>query len=405
MVLAPIRLLVLRLRGSMLAAGYVLYINWLRLRRRLGLGLPAVPPLPAGTALPIRCLGGTEQARRGGFYLDEIERAHFERDGVLGPFKLFSPEEAETLLDTLRREITPDDVLYGADLKRYIGQSRFRSFMARTGLQGLHGFYQHLRVPQLGDILSRPEITHRLASILGDDLICWRSQFFEKGPGAQGTHWHQASTFREGGSTEKLKPTADKGSALVQLSVWLALTDSTVENGCMRFMSGSQKDSYFADRENQLLDPDNGHYLTQLASYLTTLDFAGQVDAARTAMALSPFTKAKWILEHAIERERPDFLTKYPAVDLEMKAGEFVVFSSLVVHGSHPNTSAEDTRVAFVGRFTTNDVKVYDGLKYDTLPAISGKQFRVSLEDVGCVQVHGNDSTGFNRILESASAG
>ena len=38
-------------------------------------------------------------------------------------------------------------------------------------------------------------ITERLAQLLGPDLLVWRSQFYNKGPGAEALGWHSESCF------------------------------------------------------------------------------------------------------------------------------------------------------------------------------------------------------------------
>ena len=49
------------------------------------------------------------------------------------------------------------------------------------------GVYQALRHQGLWNLTTAPAIAHRLASLLGDDMMSWRTQLFEKEPGAAGT--------------------------------------------------------------------------------------------------------------------------------------------------------------------------------------------------------------------------
>lgn len=399
--LALMRVALLRLRGVLHLAGHMGWLTLLAGLRRVGLVRfpPFEPPEPS--ARPLRCVGPTGAPGDGTFYLTPDERARFEHDGVLGPFPLLTPEEAAEIAASARRDVRPEHLMVGHELREFFGAERFEGYARDMGLQGIHGFWQHLRLPYLNELVRRPEIAHRLASILGPDVLCWRSQFFEKRPGAAGTYWHQATTFREGSVVEKLTPTGpDRGSGLVQVTVWVALTDSTVANGCMQFMMGSVKDSYLADRENQLLDPANGHtYLKQLAPHLTAMGFRDRLRFLQTFLAPAPFPKSRLFLEKIVPMEREPILGRYPERSIEMKAGEFLIFTSLVIHGAHPNTTADDTRLAFVGRYTTNDVKVFDGLTHDTSPTIQGRTFQMSLREVGCTQVHGSDRFGHNRIL------
>lgn len=71
-------------------------------------------------------------------------------------------------------------------------------------------------------------ITDRLHDILNDDIDCFQSQFIFKNPGVVGQPWHQdAYYFRY-----------DKQP---QVTVWVALSRATLENGCLWVLPGSHK--------------------------------------------------------------------------------------------------------------------------------------------------------------------
>jgi ectoine hydroxylase-related dioxygenase (phytanoyl-CoA dioxygenase family) len=71
-------------------------------------------------------------------------------------------------------------------------------------------------------------ITDRLRDILSDDIDCFQSQFIFKNPGVVGQPWHQdAYYFRY-----------DKQP---QVTVWVALSRATLENGCLWVLPGSHK--------------------------------------------------------------------------------------------------------------------------------------------------------------------
>jgi phytanoyl-CoA hydroxylase len=65
-----------------------------------------------------------------------------------------------------------------------------------------------------------------VAGIIGDDLDCFLSQFIFKTPGAYGQPWHQDSYYFP----------FDPGT---QVGVWLAVTEATLENGCLHVLPGS----------------------------------------------------------------------------------------------------------------------------------------------------------------------
>ena len=74
------------------------------------------------------------------------------------------------------------------------------------------------------------EILNIVEQLIGKNFALWNSSFFAK-PALNGyaTPWHQDGQYWP------IKP-------LATCSVWLAIDDSTVENGCLKFIKGSHKD-------------------------------------------------------------------------------------------------------------------------------------------------------------------
>ena len=72
------------------------------------------------------------------------------------------------------------------------------------------------------------KVTELLTDIVGEELDCFLSQFIFKNPGAWGQPWHQDSFYFP---FEPPRPIA---------GVWLAVTEATLENGCLHVLPGSQ---------------------------------------------------------------------------------------------------------------------------------------------------------------------
>jgi phytanoyl-CoA hydroxylase len=105
-------------------------------------------------------------------------------------------------------------------------------------------FNFHLRPGLFTVFRDDARVTDALACILGEDVDCFQSQFIWKNPGAWGQPWHQDSYYF---ALDK-KP---------HVGVWLALTEATLENGCLSVVPGSHKDPIHAHgpdkRPNSLL--------------------------------------------------------------------------------------------------------------------------------------------------------
>jgi chlorinating enzyme len=77
---------------------------------------------------------------------------------------------------------------------------------------------------------------------------------------------------------------------------------------------------------------------------------------------------------------------------LEMRAGEFFIFTARCIHGSNPNTSNRQ-RMGFAIRVVPTHVRVYGGMTgFDEF----GQHF--NLDRHGCVLVAGQDEYQLNKV-------
>ena len=96
------------------------------------------------------------------------------------------------------------------------------------------------RDPVFADWISSPAVTDIAASIVGPDVDCFLSQFIFKNAGAWGQPWHQDSHYFF--AFEPLRPI---------VGLWLAVTEATLENGCLHVLPGSNREpihEHVADR-------------------------------------------------------------------------------------------------------------------------------------------------------------
>ncbi len=77
------------------------------------------------------------------------------------------------------------------------------------------------------DFAVRPDVTDLVAELISPDLDCFLSQFILKNSGAWGQPWHQDSYYFP---FEPARPI---------VGVWLAVTQATLENGCLHVLPGS----------------------------------------------------------------------------------------------------------------------------------------------------------------------
>ena len=130
---------------------------------------------------------------------------HYRELGYYAPVRVMPAAEAESL----RRQLEAHEAAHGA-LK---GSMRHKSHLLFTWLDGL---------------IRHRSILDAVECVIGPDILCWSSTFFIKEPHDPGfVSWHQDSTYWG------LDP-ADIVTA------WVALSESTAENGAMRVIPDTQ---------------------------------------------------------------------------------------------------------------------------------------------------------------------
>ncbi len=136
------------------------------------------------------------------------------------------------------------------------------------------------------DLARNPELVELVSGVIGQDVILWGCHVFCK-PAGEGyeTPWHQDGHYWP------IRP-------LANCTVWVALEDSTVVNGCLRVIPGSH-------RAKQLHE-----HLHEDRNDLTL----------NQRMAAGSFDEAA-------------------AVDIELRAGQMSLHDVYMIHGAKANTS------------------------------------------------------------------
>lgn len=223
--------------------------------------------------------------------LSQLELKRFQREGLLTDFQLYSAERAEAISVALRNVLSHP--------------STAPCHQALQPEQRL-AFDRHLDRRLVYELCTLPQILRPITQILGNDVMLFRTQFFEKPPHGLEIPWHQESFFW--------------GVAGGFVTMWLAVDDATPENGAMRVITGSHIDT----REHLPVPPDSNYWGT--------------------------FTRA------AIPRESDRI------VDCSMPAGHFMLFDDLL-HDSPANSTALP-RLSFAARYARPNFAMVNNLAY-----------------------------------------
>ena len=212
--------------------------------------------------------------------LSDTQVIQFHKNGFLPAFPVLSVDQAEQL------------------------RANLESFEAENEgvLKGSLRFKNHLLFKWLSDLIRSPTILDTVEEIIGPDIMVWSTDWWIKEANSpQFVSWHQDSQYW-GLDTDKL------------VTVWVALSPSTIQSGCMRVLPGSH------------LGPDLVHEETYHDdNMLTRGQSIGDINEDN-------------------------------AINLLVDTGQAVLFAFRIAHASYPNQT-DDRRIGLAIRYIPPDAQ------------------------------------------------
>lgn len=219
--------------------------------------------------------------------LSSKQIADYERDGFLAPIPILNAEEVAYYASQFA-PLVPGIVGNPEENKRM-------------------QYKAHLLYTWLDQLVRHPAMLDAVESLLGPDLMVWNSGFLVKKPhDSSFVSWHQDGTYWG------LEP-------MEVASAWLALTDSTPENGCVCCLPGTHRLPQVPHRDTYAKD--------NMLSRGQAIDL--EIDEAS-------------------------------AVPLTLKAGEMSLHHVRTIHGSRPNRS-DRYRIGFIVNYISPRVRQKSG--------------------------------------------
>lgn len=297
------------------------------------------------------------------FALTPDELASFHQNGYLGPVTIHSGDEMDRMWKVVQRE----------SLDR--SRAAYPEAESGTGAANIVNYDRHLDIDVLARHVLNRKIVDRVASILGPDVLCWRTEFFPKYPGDEGTDWHQADTFANASGKPQLLWPGESESEFGAgtLTVWTAFTDSSLENGCLQIIPGTQHKLNYD--ETRHMEYDAGRINSEVKNGVRRGFFGYDYRQLQVDPNWQP--------------------SEEDAVPLVMKKGQSVIFWSTLMHASLPNSTKDSYRMGFACRYVPTKVRVYPDT--DHIEEYGGA---ISLEKWSAVLVSGEDIFKHNKITK-----
>lgn len=149
--------------------------------------------------------------------LNQQQIEDYNRNGFVRRFRAYSPEQI-------------------AEIRRYF--DRLLETTIAAGGNSYSISTAHMKYGGVYDILTNPVIVDHVSDLLGDDVVAWGSHFFCKMPGdGKAVAWHQDASYWP------LSPSH-------AVTVWLAIDDADLDNGCMKFIAGSHHFGHLTYRQS-----------------------------------------------------------------------------------------------------------------------------------------------------------
>jgi non-heme Fe2+,alpha-ketoglutarate-dependent halogenase len=156
--------------------------------------------------------------------------------------------------------------------------------------------------------------------------------------------------------------------------VWTAITEATIENGCLRFIPGTHEEMFYDESKEMRYSPEE---INRLEKNGMKRGFFGY--------------------DYRNLQKDPDWVPdESKAISMVMKPGQFVIFWSTLMHSSFPNSTKNVTRLGFTARYVPTCVQIYPHTN-----SIIEYGSELSLQKYGAVLVAGKDEYGHNKLVSA----
>jgi chlorinating enzyme len=256
--------------------------------------------------------------------LTQAQLKHFQEKGWVGPLDIFSATEIEAVKECLK---TNSRTIVEADGQQIV--TFYNNVMNIETPRDHHLFHK-----PIVELFTHPNLIAKLNQIVGSDLLLWYTNIFCKMPGQGEIKWHQAIEFYTSSDIDYEKKTLvySQDEDPLNITVWVALDDADLENGCMRFANGSQKKIF------KILK--------------------GSVPADQGVFAGISAHKTVWQREQKYSLSYDFDETEWEIEEVPIKAGQAIVFTESTMHSSLPNQSNR-RRLAIIGRYVRPSTQIY----------------------------------------------
>jgi ectoine hydroxylase-related dioxygenase (phytanoyl-CoA dioxygenase family) len=182
----------------------------------------------------------------------------YQRDGCLVYEGLFSDQEVEEILagisDAVKTMGKNKVAGEGADMKE--GNDYYDNV-----------FLQRVNLWKISPVVKRyflgPEIGEMISKLAGKPTMrVWHDQTLQKMPWANPTGWHLDNPYWSFHSPDAI-------------TIWVALDDATVQNGCLYYLPGTQKKATF--ERNSSIEPNLARLFTMYPEWKTIEPVVGEM--------------------------------------------------------------------------------------------------------------------------------
>ncbi len=225
-------------------------------------------------------------------FLSISQIEHFNQHGFISPLQGFSEEIIK------KQQQYFDKLLQQISDASEKGDNHFGGVDKRDSVQYSLNCY-HTKLRGIWETMYAEPLLRAVRDLLGSDVVAWATHYFCKLPGDG-----KAVSFHQDASYWGLTPAKT-------VTVWLALDDTDEDNGAMQFLPGSHKVGHIPWKESS-----EESVLNQQIKDISMFD--------------KPFSN-------------------------NLKAGEYSLHSSLLVHGSPKNQSSR-RRCGLTIRYAPQDV-------------------------------------------------